>query len=187
MAETSGILTASCSSPAILVTFLHQIKNSSGIFSATETDAPESESMFPAPLPARSFPNHAGKPFPFPFLTGKSLHVSSFKTFDTGTGYYPSYGYNAVAGGSDESSIHRHESSRPGGGLSSWSGLTGFLLGIIPLSLIVASLAPAFVSVPVATAAAGRRRRDAAQSSSPQSGKVTLLMQRLLAAQRKYG
>lgn len=62
---------------------------------------------------------------------------------------------------------HRHEgslSSRPPSGFPSWNGLTGFLLGIIPLSLLVASIVPAFVTVPIASgaasvAAAGRRRR----------------------------
>ncbi|XP_053200216.1 probable cyclin-dependent serine/threonine-protein kinase DDB_G0292550 [Panonychus citri] len=45
--------------------------------------------------------------------------------------------------------------------VNSWSGLAGFLLGIIPLGILMASMVPAFVSVPVATAAAGvgRRRR----------------------------
>lgn len=57
---------------------------------------------------------------------------------------------------------------RPPGGFHSWSGLTGFLLGIIPLSIIVASLVPAFVSVPVAGAAAvaGKRRKRRGTSAS---------------------
>lgn len=108
-----------------------------------------------------------------------------------GTGYYPSYGYNSPAGGSEDSSIHRLEASRPGSGLNSWSGLTGFLLGIIPLSLIVASLAPAFVSVPMATAAAaaGRKRRSTVVVPPPVQVQknVSVMLQRLLKAQRKYG
>ena len=48
-------------------------------------------------------------------------------------------------------------------GFHSWSGLTGFLMGIIPLAIIVASMVPAFVTVPVQTAAIGRRRRDVLQ------------------------
>ena len=58
----------------------------------------------------------------------------------------------------------------PPGGFHSWSGLTGFLLGIIPLSIIVASIVPAFVSVPVAGAAvagmAGKRKRRRKRQAS---------------------
>uniref|UniRef100_T1KJN9 Uncharacterized protein n=1 Tax=Tetranychus urticae TaxID=32264 RepID=T1KJN9_TETUR len=51
--------------------------------------------------------------------------------------------------------------SKSSNNVNSWSGLAGFLLGIIPLGILMASMVPAFVSVPVATAAAGvgRRRR----------------------------
>lgn len=72
---------------------------------------------------------------------------------------------------------HRHEgspSSRPHNGFPSWNGLTGFLLGIIPLSLLVASIVPAFVTVPIASGAAsvvaaGRRRRRRSLQGKHQS------------------
>lgn len=83
----------------------------------------------------------------------------SHETSNSGGYYQPSYFLE---------DIHRQGLSPNGErqppGLSAWSsGLTGFLLGIIPLSLLVASIAPAFMSVPVGAAmaagAAGRRRR----------------------------
>ena len=103
---------------------------------------------------------------------------SSYSPSGYSNGYYSNrHYYDSSDSGSSSSgygSIHRQggsstsSSSSPGSSSSAsssaWaSGLTGFLLGIIPLSLIVASMVPAFVSVPVAaaagTAVAGRRRR----------------------------
>ena len=59
--------------------------------------------------------------------------------------------------------------SKSSSSLNSWSGLAGFLLGILPLGILMASMVPAFVSVPVTTAAAGigkRKKRSLDQNNS---------------------
>lgn len=97
---------------------------------------------------------------------------------DSANGYYqPSYFLE---------DIHRQGPNgdrQTPGSLSAWSsGITGFLLGIIPLSLLVASIAPAFMSVPVGAAmaaGAGRRRRRKRQVDSPSKESLRFLFQLL--------
>lgn len=57
------------------------------------------------------------------------------------------------------------------GGVNSWSGLAGFLLGILPLGILMASMVPAFVSVPVATATAGVGRKKRSLDSPLQKAR----------------
>ena len=114
----------------------------------TSEESPSSDDTDKTPTPV-----HIQSPYPYydPSLYyGHTYdHTHEGETSSSSSPYYLS---------------HRHESGegRPPG-FPSWSGLTGFLLGIIPLSLLVASIVPAFVTVPVASsaaaAAAGRRRR----------------------------
>lgn len=67
------------------------------------------------------------------------------------TSYYPTRFYAPY----DETSPGKSSAN----GVNSWSGLAGFLLGILPLGILMASIVPAFVSVPVATATAGMGRK----------------------------
>lgn len=86
--------------------------------------------------------------------------------------------YHAMAGPMDHQAAMAM-AERPPNGFHSWSGLTGFLLGLIPLGILMASMVPAFVSVPVSTTNIGRRRRKRSADVESQ-----LLLRRLLAGRR---
>lgn len=81
------------------------------------------------------------------------------------TSYYPTRFYAPYDG---ESAPGKSQSS----GVNSWSGLAGFLLGILPLGILMASMVPAFVSVPVASAAAGVGRKKRSLSRHDQMTKL---------------
>jgi hypothetical protein len=92
---------------------------------------------------------------------GTSGNVKFPSKYGSGA-YYPSY---------YPSSYYSHSGEHGGDSLSSskssWlgPGIAGLLLGILPLGILMASMVPAFMSVPiVSTATVGRRKRQSQDS-----------------------